>query len=178
MSNYSAFLAHRLVASGTRDAIQKQILSSHSGQQDAILVFEDETGRVMDLDYRGAIASNEPRPVGRPKLGVQAREVTLLPRHWDWLSKQSGGASAALRRLVDAARSEGRTERERQDAAYRFMQSLCGDMEGYEEALRALYRSDSAALSSVIARWPEDIRHYIGSLLNAGASDSDAGQCA
>jgi uncharacterized protein len=100
------------------------------------------------------MAGNAPQPVGRPKLGVQAREVTLLPRHWDWLSQQSGGASAALRRLVDAARSQGRTLRERQDAAYRFMQGLCGDMEGYEEALRALYRSDSALFASAIARWP------------------------
>ena len=83
-----------------------------------------------------------------------------------------------LRRLVDAARSEGRTDRERQDAAYRFMQALCGDMEGYEEALRALYRSESTTFLSIVARWPEDIQHYIGSLLKADVGGEDAGRCA
>lgn len=174
MPHYTAFLAHKQVASGTREAVKRQIMASFSAQKDAILVFEDETGRVTDLDYRGAMPGDVPRPVGRPKLGVQAREITLLPRHWDWLANQSGGASAALRRLVDVARAEGRTERERQDAAYRLMQGLCGDMEGYEEALRALYRSDGATFSSAIARWPEDIRRYIGSLLDAGGSGEKA----
>ena len=173
MTNYTAFLAHERVASGTRDEVQRQILSELSEHKDSILVFDDETGRVTDLDYRGAMAETTPQPVGRPKLGVQAREVTLLPRHWDWLSGQSGGASAALRRLVDAARSQGRTVRERQDAAYRFMQGLCGDMEGYEEALRALYRSDTTMFASVIAHWPEDVRLYINSLLSAGAGDQE-----
>jgi hypothetical protein len=169
MTTCTAFLAHERVASGTRDEVQRQILSDFAEHKDAILVFDDDTGRVTDLDYRGAMTANAPQPVGRPKLGVQAREVTLLPRHWDWLSQQAGGASAALRRLVDAARSQGRTVRERQDAAYRFMQGLCGDMEGYEEALRALYRSDSTLFTSAIAQWPTDVRVYINSLLNAGA---------
>lgn len=174
MTNYTAFLAHERVASGTRDEVQRQILSHHSAHKEAILVFDDETGRITDLDYRETPATSAPQPVGRPKLGVQAREVTLLPRHWDWLAQQSGGASAALRRLVDAARSQGRTVRERQDAAYRFMQGLCGDMEGYEEALRALYRSDGTAFASTIAHWPEDVRLYINGLLNAGAGDQVA----
>lgn len=173
MTNYTAFLAHERVASGTRDEVQRKILSELSEHKDAILVFDDETGRVTDLDYRGTMAGTTPQPVGRPKLGVQAREVTLLPRHWEWLSGQSGGASAALRRLVDAARSQGRTVRERQDAAYRFMQGLCGDMMGYEEALRALYRSDSTMFASAIAQWPEDVRLYINSLLNAGMGDQE-----
>lgn len=174
MSNYTAFLAHKQVASGSRDAVQRQILSNFAEHQDAILVFEDETGRITDLDYRGTMVGEAPRAVGRPKLGVQAREVTLLPRHWEWLSQQSGGASAALRRLVDAARTQGRTERERQDAAYRFMQGLCGDMAGYEEALRALYRSDRGAFSLAIDSWPQDVQDYIGSLLSAGANDGAA----
>lgn len=173
MTNFTAFLAHERIASGTRDEVQRQILSDLAELKDSILVFDDETGRVTDLDYRGTMAGTKPQPVGRPKLGVQAREVTLLPRHWDWLSGQSGGASAALRRLVDGARSQGRTVRERQDAAYRFMQGLCGDMEGYEAALRALYRSDSTTFASAIAHWPEDVRLYINSLLNAGASDQE-----
>ena len=173
MTSYTAFLAHERVASGTRDDVQRQILADLSEQKESILVFDDETGRVTDLDFRGTMAGTSPQPVGRPKLGVQAREVTLLPRHWDWLSQQSGGASAALRRLVDAARSQGRTVRERQDAAYRFMQGLCGDMEGYEEALRALYRSDYTMFASAIAHWPQDVRLYINNLLNAGAGDQE-----
>lgn len=173
MTNFTAFLAHERVASGTRDEVQRQILSEFAEHKESILVFDDETGRVTDLDFRGTMAGTTPQPVGRPKLGVQAREVTLLPRHWDWLSQQSGGASAALRRLVDAARSQGRTVRERQDAAYRFMQGLCGDMEGYEEALRALYRSDGIMFASAIAHWPEDVRLYINSLLSAGAGDQE-----
>jgi hypothetical protein len=173
MTSYTAFLAHERVASGTREEVQRQILSDLAEHKESILVFDDETGRVTDLDFRGTMAANAPQSVGRPKLGVQAREVTLLPRHWDWLSGQSGGASAALRRLVDAARSQGRTVRERQDAAYRFMQGLCGDMEGYEEALRALYRSDSAMFASAIARWPDDVRLYINSLLSAGGGDQE-----
>lgn len=174
MSHYTAFLAHKLVASGTRDAVQRNILSNFPEHLDAILVFEDETGRITDLDYRGTMAGPASRAVGRPKLGVQAREVTLLPRHWEWLAKQSGGASAALRRLVDVARSQGRTERDRQDATYRFMQGVCGDMTGYEEALRALYRSDNTVFFSIIDLWPQDIQGYIGSLLNAGASGETA----
>jgi hypothetical protein len=173
MANCTAFLAHARVASGTRDEVLRQILSDLSEHKDSILVFDDETGRVMDLDYRGAMGGAAPQPVGRPKMGVQAREVTLLPRHWDWLSGQNGGASAALRRLVDAARAQGRTPRDRQDAAYRFMQGLCGDMKGYEEALRALYRSDSAMFASAIAHWPQDVRLYINSLLDAGAGDQE-----
>lgn len=174
MTNFTAFLAHERVASGTRDEVQRKILSDFAEHKESILVFDDETGRVTDLDFRGAMAGNSSQPVGRPKLGVQAREVTLLPRHWAWLSQQRGGASAALRRLVDAARSQGRTVRERQDAAYRFMQGLCGDMEGYEEALRALYRSDGVAFVSAIAHWPEDVRVHISSLLNAGAGGAEA----
>ena len=173
MTSFTAFLAHERVASGTRDEVQRKILSDLAEHKDSILVFDDETGRVTDLDFRGALAGTKPQPVGRPKLGVQAREVTLLPRHWDWLSGQSGGASAALRRLVDAARSQGRTVRERQDAAYRFMQGLCGDMVGYEEALRALYRSESTMFAATIAHWPQDVRAYIDSLLNAGAGDQE-----
>lgn len=170
MTHYTAFHADKQVAAGTRDAVLKTILTDFAEHQDAILVFEDETGRITDLDYRGAMAGDPSRPVGRPRLGVQAREVTLLPRHWDWLSQQSGGASAALRRLVEAARTQGRTERERQDATYRFMQGLCGDMAGYEEALRALYRSDRTAFLSAIEHWPQDVRDYIGGLLNAGTN--------
>jgi hypothetical protein len=114
-----------------------------------------------------------PRAAGRPKLGVQAREVTLLPRHWEWLARQPGGASASLRRLVEEARLKGRSERERRDSAYHFMQALCGDMPGYEEALRALYRG-SAEFDALIGGWPADVRRYIARLLSAPAEQEKA----
>lgn len=164
MSTFTAFLSHRQVACGSRDRIVDYVRRLSPHEQGAVLIFADETGRVTDFDFSQP-GDTTPRGVGRPKLGVQSREVTLLPRHWEWLSEQSGGASASLRRLVDEARSKGRTLRDRQDAAYRFMQALCGDMVGYEEALRAVYRSDAAGLSTHIQDWPEDVRTYIQDLL-------------
>jgi hypothetical protein len=165
-STVTAFLDDREIASGEREAVTRMLEQQHPQRQSEILVFEDDTGRVTDLDYGGFTAA-APRAAGRPKLGVQAREVTLLPRHWEWLSTQPGGASAALRRLVEEARRKGRSQRERQDAAYRFMQAMCGDRPGYEEALRSLYKSDAAGFSAEIAAWPEDLKAYVGRLLAA-----------
>jgi hypothetical protein len=141
------------------------------GAQGPVLVFDGETGEVVDLDLRGeesevaarhASGPASPQPRGRPRLGVTAREVTLLPRHWDWLAKQPGGASAALRRLVDAARNaEGDAGRERttREAAYRFMLAVGGDLPGFEAAARSLFAGDLDALRANLARWPEDIRN-------------------
>jgi hypothetical protein len=110
----------------------------------------------------------EARGRGRPKLGVLAREVTLLPRQWDWLSKQPSGASATLRRLVDnARRASDQQRRERQEAAYHFMHAMGGDLPGYEEATRALFASDAAGLEQQIANWPDDIRSYVLRLASA-----------
>lgn len=166
MDSYTAFLDNRQIGVGTRKELTQFLLARFGAHADAVLVFDDETGRVADLDYRGVMQNEVRHGVGRPKLGVQPKEVTLLPRHWEWLAQQRGGASATLRRLVDEARASGRTARERQDSAYRFMQAACGDMPGYEEALRALYRSDDAAFQAQIGAWPEDIRAYISKLLS------------
>lgn len=163
-STVTAFLDDREIASGEREAVTRLIEQQHPQRQSEILVFEDETGRVTDLDH-GGVQAAAPRSAGRPKLGVQAREVTLLPRHWEWLSGQPGGASAAIRRLVEEARRGGRSRRERQDAAYRFMQAMCGDRPGYEEALRTLYKGDAAGFSAEIAPWPEDVKAYLRRLL-------------
>jgi hypothetical protein len=171
---------------------------------ESILTFDDATGRVVDLDLRGdeaeivarlspsaaaAASANadrvpapngsiEPasRPVrpGRPKLGVVAREVTLLPRHWDWLAAQPGGASAALRRLVDEARRAGDVRQRRRvahEAAYRFMTAIAGDLPGYEEATRALFADDRARFEQQVAHWPIDVRGYAARL----AFDADQG---
>jgi len=133
----------------------------------SLLVFNDATGAVIDLDLRGSddeivarLAPSEPRGRGRPKLGVVAREVTLLPRHWDWLAAQPGGASQALRRLIDAARKadDGRTEtRLRLDAAYRFLSVLAGNLPGFEDAARALFANDADRFMHLTAAWPVDL---------------------
>ena len=107
--------------------------------------------------------TSEPRGPGRPKLGVVAREVTLLPRQWEWLSTQPGGASAILRRLVEEARRTGGSSQQRraaQEAAYQFMKGIAGDLPGYEEGLRALFTDDRSKLEQCTAAWPEDIRAY------------------
>ncbi|MCE4223092.1 DUF2239 family protein [Methylobacterium sp. C25] len=137
-----------------------------------VLVFDDATGRTVDADLRGSdddvrarLAAPEPpaRGPGRPKLGVVAREVTLLPRHWDWLGAQPGGASVALRRLVEEARraDSGPEERRRaQEVTDRFMATAAGDRPGYEAAARALYAGQSEGFAAAIAAWPNDLREH------------------
>ncbi len=163
----TAFLGDTQLASGNPESVTRTIEDRYPTDIGAVLVFDDATGRLSDLDYWTAAAETPaPAPAaGRPRLGVKAREVTLLPRHWDWLSAQPGGASAALRRLVEAASKDGSSAKQHRDAAYHFMSHLCGDRPGYEEALRALYRDDDAAFAERIADWPGDVRRYIMRLL-------------
>jgi uncharacterized protein len=173
-SSFTAFLAGRQIAAGARDDVARSIKKQLFEQDGAVLVFEDGSGRITDLDYQAAA----PRGAGRPKLGVQAREVTLLPRHWEWLSEQPEGASSVLRRLVEDARRKGRTERECRDAVYRFMQAACGDMPGYEEALRALYAARDDDFLALVDQWPEDIGRYIRKLLASGEDVRGGASCA
>ncbi|MFN7127949.1 MAG: DUF2239 family protein [Brevundimonas sp.] len=133
-----------------------------TSDQAALRVFDLQTGRAVDLDLRPV--EPQPRKRGRPRLGVAAREVTLLPRQWDWLATQPGGASAALRRLVDQARKTGADEdarRRRTDAAYGFMVEMAGDAPDFEEASRALFAGDRARLTALITPWPTDIHAQI-----------------
>ncbi len=133
------------------------------------IIFDDETGRQVDFDLRGTVGDVLARAIpargpGRPKLGVIPREISLLPRHWEWLEQQPNGASAALRRLVDEARNhEPDRQRARRawDAASRAMSAIAGDLPGYEEACRALYAGDADRFGALIARWPEDVRGYL-----------------
>jgi uncharacterized protein len=168
----TAFLEDRVVARGTRDDVTRQVRDDFPHGCSDVLVFDDRTGDLVDLDYRGARrrsmpAAAEPhRGRGRPKLGVVPREVTLLPRHWDWLARQPGGASAALRRLVDAARKEPQGPEAARDAVYRFLTHMAGDRPGYEEALRALYRDEIGRFREIIAPWPKAVRRYTEALLD------------
>ena len=172
----TAFAGQRLHCAGSlRDVALA--LHAHGDAQPAVVVIDDRSGRTIDLDLRGSAAEllerlgpageadnpAEPRGRGRPKLGVVAREVTLLPRHWDWLAAQPGGASVALRKLVEEARrANADQDRRRQatDAAFRALSTLGGDLPGFEEATRALFAQDSERLARCLADWPSDLRDY------------------
>ncbi|MFM0056694.1 DUF2239 family protein [Paraburkholderia phytofirmans] len=189
----TAFEGHRRIASGALPDVAlavREVLAR--GEQAPVLVFDDVTSRPVEFDLRGTpdeivarLASQDdgaqtayatddpiedtPRGRGRPKLGVVAREITLLPRHWDWLNGQSGGASVALRKLVDAARAAGENkdrQRAAQEAVYRFMTALAGNLPRYEDATRALYADDRPRFDEIVAAWPQDVRDYILRLSN------------
>ena len=185
----TAFAGIHRIASGELRHVAlkaKQVYDSEPGQP--ILVFEDASGRVVELPLElpasellrtlnATPAESEaavPAPArgpGRPRLGVVAREITLLPRHWDWLNAQPGGASVTLRRLVEDARkvtADGDRRRVAQEAAYRFMHALGGNLPEYEDATRALFAGNFARFEEVLARWPEDVREH-ASLLAADA---------
>ena len=170
--SWSLFAGERRLARGAPPDVAVAARAAASGDHEGpLLVFDDATGKVVDLDMRGTDADVAqrytpqvaPRPRGRPRLGVVAREVTLLPRHWEWLNAQSGGASVALRKLVDEARRNdgGSVERKaRREAAYRFMSSMAGDLPGYEEAIRALFADDRASFDARVAGWPGDLADH------------------
>jgi hypothetical protein len=172
-AGFTAFAGDREIARGELAQVAR---AAHGVRELQLIVFEDATGRVVDLDLRGsaddAAARVSPaKPArGRPKLGVTAREVTLLPRHWDWLAAQPGGASAALRRLVENARRQSGSAdaaRQAQEAAYRVMTTLAGNLPGYEEAVRALFANDGPRLGVLTAAWPKDIAAYVAGLASA-----------
>lgn len=175
----TAFVGDALLAQGG-DATIREALRRHEAQgpSTTVLVFDDATGRQTDVDMResvphsapGADEASPPRR-GRPKLGVTPREVTLLPRHWDWLAKQPGGASVALRKLVEsAARGDSgpADRRAAKDAAYHFLSAKAGDYPRFEEAIRALYASDKSGFETAISDWPEAVRAYTGRLAEPG----------
>lgn len=185
----SAFEGSRLLASGPLVEVAIAVKAAMAWEAaDPILTFDDATGRVIDLDLRGtkaeiiarlsqpqapradqapstqadkdADAPKEARGRGRPKLGVIGREVTLLPRQWDWLAAQPGGASVALRKLVDDARratSGAQKTRAAQERAYHFMLAMAGNLPHYEEATRALFANDRARLEHHMSEWPSDV---------------------
>ncbi|MDB5456694.1 MAG: hypothetical protein JWP92_2279 [Caulobacter sp.] len=168
---HAAFEADRRLAAGPLLAVALAVQARLAADPAAAVLIFDPDGKAVDLDLRGgpeALAARltpatPSRGPGRPKLGVTAREVTLLPRHWDWLATQPGGASVALRRLVEAARREAEApdrQRRGRDAAYRFLTALAGDRPGYEEACRALFAGDAAGFADRMADWPADVRNH------------------
>jgi hypothetical protein len=188
----TAFAGTRRIAHGPLIDVALAVKAAETdGEQGAILTFDDATGRVIDLDLRGNAADiparlagpadapsppDAPRGRGRPKLGVVPREVTLLPRQWEWLAAQSGGASQTLRRLVDAARraDAGQTEaKAARERAYRFMSAIAGDLPGFEEASRALFAGDRAAFADRMAAWPQDVRAHALALTETTDAERD-----
>jgi hypothetical protein len=174
--NLIAFAGDQCFASGDSAQVARAArrLSAKSGDK-PILAFDAATGEQVELDLRGldeaprkdfaAASERQPAPErrgpGRPRLGVIAREVTLLPRHWDWLASQPGGASVALRKLVhQATRANVDKDRTRaaQNAAYRFMSAMAGNRAGFEDAARALFAGDAQTFNRLVAVWPRDVR--------------------
>ncbi|RQR24127.1 DUF2239 family protein [Burkholderia sp. Bp9143] len=186
LPSYTAFDGHRRVASGPLATVAVAVRqAAGDAMSGTIVIFDDATGRAIDLDLRGTAddiraryaaapgdasapadepaGAGEQRGRGRPKLGVVSREVTLLPRHWDWLAAQPGGASVALRKLVeDARRTHAAADRRRdaQTRTYHFMSAIAGDLPGFEEAARALYANDLARMAERVVGWPDDVRDH------------------
>jgi uncharacterized protein len=193
----TAFAGSRRIGSGPLAdvaVVAKAVIAG--GAAEPVLIFDDVTSQVVDVDFRGSDAdviarlapmaaaadgardgsgaevppdsdAETPRGRGRPRLGVVAREVTLLPRHWDWLATQPGGASAAVRRLVDEARqTSAQKDRTRQakESAYRFMSAMAGNEPGFEEATRALFANDAERFTEMTEAWPRDVRDHARAL--------------
>ena len=156
----TVFLKDEVIAAGPAGQVAARLRDLPPPKRSSdLLAFDDETGVQVDLDLSDAPAA-PPRPRGRPALGVKAREVTLLPRHWDWLNAQRGGASAALRRLVDEARAGKRSDAQRQDAAYRFLTVMAGNLPRFEDAIRELYAGNRVGYDHFTHGWPPAIRDH------------------
>lgn len=178
----TAFEGTRRIAAGTLRTVAAAVKPVvDRGAAAPVLIFDDETGEQVEVDFRGSLeevtariptTEEEPHPEpsaepargpGRPRLGVVGREVTLLPRHWDWLSRQPGGASVALRKLVEEARrtqAEADRRRESRDAAYRILSALAGNLPEFEEAMRGFFRGDREGFELRTDAWPQDVRDY------------------
>ena len=181
-----AFAGQTCIASGALSLVAretKKLLDAHNDC--AVLILDAASSEPIEVDFRGTLddvlARISPSPVektaekpaapGRPKLGVVAREVTLLPRHWEWLSEQPGGASVTLRKLVEEARRSTAGEaalRRAREACYRFMTTMAGDEPNYEEALRALFAGDKEQFDALTEQWPLDVRDHARRLASGG----------
>jgi hypothetical protein len=174
-SQFTAFLGAKRLASGPLEQVALAAKKAvDRGAKQPLFIYNDSTGHAIDIDSRGSDAEllarlarpappSRPRGRGRPKLGVIAREVTLLPRHWQWLGSQPGGASVAMRKLVEAARRANQEidqRRQKQEAAYHFMSAMAGNFENFEEASRALFANDHQRFIELVAAWPPDIRDH------------------
>jgi len=186
--SYTAFVGDTWIVSGDVRTMLAQVKACiDAGEERTLLIFEDQTGIQIDFNLRGSLedvlagleihphfaspaslSDKKPGP-GRPSLGVVSREVSLLPRHWEWLGRQPSGASAAIRRLVDEARKRDTgpdPAKQAKDAVAKFMWTMAGNRAGFEEASRALFAGDYKRLDTLILPWPEDIRNHLRRLVD------------
>jgi hypothetical protein len=191
---FTVFAGHRCLATGP---LEEAVLAAKAHfdrslddpKAEPALVFEDRTGHQIDFDLRGtpretvarlaehphfaaSAAARKPAGPGRPKLGVVSREVSLLPRHWDWLEEQRGGISVTLRALVEEASKRGQHKqlaRKARDAAGKFMWTVAGNLPDFEEASRALYAMDLARLKGLLRGWPKDVKKHVERLVAEAA---------
>lgn len=175
---YTAFEGNKLIFEGSLSEVVLKIKKRLGKKENnSILIFSNSTGKTIDFNFHGLeqdvqrrleVYVTEESPAdntgpGRPKLGVMSREVSLLPRHWEWLATQTGGASATLRSLVEEAKKKsanGNQIKQAQERTYKFMSVIAGDFEGYEEALRALYKRDKKTFLAQIQDWPNDVKNH------------------
>ena len=174
MTNFcTAFSGTTRLASGDLSMVAQAVKTTlDTDPLASILIFDNTTSQQVELDLRGSVgdvlarlAPPPPAPTtaGRPKLGVVAREVTLLPRHWEWLATQPGGASVALRKLVEEARKAHAWQdalRQQQEVTYRFLSAIAGNLPHFEEATRALFANNRDAFTVAMATWPKDIQEH------------------
>lgn len=204
--DFIAFEGNRCLAQGSLADVALQVKAATEARPLArFMVFNARSSEIIDFDHRGTpdemlarLALSHPMTAspapdlavqasddtgtsrsgpGRPKLGVVAREVTLLPRHWAWLASQPGGASVALRKLVEQARKDSQAQDERrlsQEASYRFMSAMAGSLDGFEEAARALFAADRPRFEALMAPWPADIQAHLLQLAQAAWLPVDA----
>jgi hypothetical protein len=199
-TTWIAFAKHKQIAIGEPKHVTTCVKSLLDRQPDVpVLMLDADSSQPVEVDLRGSLAAilkrlpsltveapapsaaaaeAPPRGPGRPRLGVVPREVTLLPRHWDWLGSQPGGASVALRKLVEKAqRASAESDRRRvaTESAYRFMHALAGNEKGFEEASRALFAGQLDRLKDEVAKWPQDVRTHLlelaGRAMAAGPAD-------
>jgi uncharacterized protein len=180
---YSSFAGEQQIATGNLSTLLRKTKAHLERTSDPrVLIFDDETGQQIEFDFSGTLAQvlerasptlPERAGPGRPKLGVVSREVSLLPRHWQWLEAEPQGISAALRRLVDEAKKKNPGEqraRQARDAVSKFLTATAGNLEHFEEAMRALFAKDNARFSELIAHFPRDIRRHALRLLEEAAA--------
>ena len=204
-SGFIAFEGQQRLAAGTLPYVARAVWEvMQTRPQTRVLVFDQATSELMDFDTRGTAeqvahrlqaitprhGAPEPSRVagptpdaspsspgpGRPRLGVVAREVTQLPRHWEWLGSQPGGASVALRKLVEQAKRSSEPHdrvRRAQEASYRFMSAMAGNLAGFEDAARALFAADQPRFAGLLASWPVDVREHLMHLATPAFAGTD-----
>lgn len=165
---FAVFSQQRLLCRGSLHEIVPLVHAQAVDPANQLIFIQEESGRTVDLDWRGTpkevlersqtqLGPKKAGP-GRPKLGVQSREITLLPRHWAWLDAQRGSRSAVLRKLVEREMKGGGAVRV--DALYGALSTLAGDLPGFEEATRALFALDWEGFAEQCLPWPESLRNY------------------